>query len=73
MKANGGVVMINFYNPYVNCAPKKTASTTIQTIVDHIEHIKNLIGVEHVGIGGDYDGVDEVPIGWYAFMSDYPD
>ena len=26
---------------------------------DHIEHIKNLIGVDHVGIGGDFDGISE--------------
>lgn len=24
---------------------------------DHVDHIKNLIGVDHVGIGGDYDGI----------------
>jgi len=25
--------------------------------LDHINYIRNLIGVDHVGIGGDYDGV----------------
>lgn len=29
----------------------------ILLFLDHINHIRNLIGVDHVGIGGDYDGV----------------
>lgn len=26
---------------------------------DHIDHVKNLVGVDYVGIGADYDGVPE--------------
>jgi len=27
--------------------------------IDHIQHIRSIAGVDHVGIGGDYDGVNE--------------
>ena len=63
VKENQGVVMVNFYNLYVNCDPNPTNETTIQTIVKHIEHIKNLIGVDYIGMGSDYDGVPAVPKG----------
>jgi microsomal dipeptidase-like Zn-dependent dipeptidase len=38
---------------------------------DHINHVKNLIGAEHVGIGSDYDGVSRVPEG-LEDVSKYP-
>ena len=30
---------------------------TVSDIADHFDHVKNLIGVDHIGIGGDYDGI----------------
>lgn len=37
---------------------------TIAQVLDHIDHVVKLIGIEHVGIGSDYDGVgDSLPIG----------
>ncbi|WP_372626524.1 dipeptidase [Arsukibacterium sp.] len=37
---------------------------TLDTVLDHIDHVVKLIGIEHVGIGSDYDGVgDSLPIG----------
>ncbi len=35
--------------------------TTIAKVADHIEHIRKVAGIEHVGIGGDYDGNDVWP------------
>ena len=29
----------------------------VSRIVDHIDHIKKLVGVDHIGIGSDFDGV----------------
>ena len=55
--------MVNFYNAYVNCDPDPTNETTIQNIVKHIEHIKNEIGVDYIGMGSDFDGVPAVPKG----------
>jgi membrane dipeptidase len=38
--------------------------STLDEVLDHIDHVVELIGVEHVGIGSDYDGVgDSLPIG----------
>lgn len=51
-----------------NEAPK----ATLEQVADHIDHIKNLIGVDHVGIGGDYDGIGSVPVG-LEDVSTYPD
>lgn len=34
---------------------------TVHTLVDHIDHIVRVAGIEHVGIGADYDGVSGLP------------
>lgn len=34
---------------------------TIGQVADHIEHIRKLAGVDHIGLGGDYDGNDQWP------------
>jgi membrane dipeptidase len=37
---------------------------TLDDVLDHFDHVVQLVGVEHVGIGSDYDGVgDSLPIG----------
>lgn len=51
-----------------NLAPR----ATLAQVADHIEHIRNLIGAEHVGIGGDYDGIRSLPDG-LGDVSTYPD
>lgn len=38
-------------------------STPIGLAADHFDHIKKMIGVDHIGIGGDYDGMDATPVG----------
>ncbi|HEY8540465.1 MAG TPA: dipeptidase [Steroidobacteraceae bacterium] len=45
--------------------------TTIAKVADHIEHIRNVAGIEHVGIGGDFDGNDIWPEGLHD-VSTYP-
>ena len=40
-------------------------------ILEHVNHIKDLIGVDHIGIGGDYNGVSEMPVG-LENVSKYP-
>ncbi len=45
---------------------------TLDETLDHFDHIVNLVGVDHVGIGSDYDGVgDSLPIG-LKDVSSYP-
>ncbi len=36
---------------------------TVQTVADHIDHIVKVAGIDHVGIGSDFDGVSSVPEG----------
>lgn len=72
VKDNGAIVMVNFFNDYVNCAPNLQVNATLSQVVKHINHIKEVAGVDHVGIGGDYDGVHYVPIG-LENVSKFPD
>jgi len=37
--------------------------TTLAMVADHVEHVARVAGHAHVGIGGDYDGVDDLPQG----------
>ena len=36
---------------------------TIDDVVAHIEHVRDVAGIDHVGLGGDYDGVTALPDG----------
>lgn len=42
-----------------NPAPK----ATIEDVIAHIQHVRDVAGIDHVGLGGDYDGVDSLPVG----------
>jgi membrane dipeptidase len=44
---------------------------TIADVADHVDHARKMAGVDHVGIGGDYDGNDEWPVGMED-VSSYP-
>jgi membrane dipeptidase len=37
--------------------------TTLAQVADHIEHIRQVAGVEHVGLGSDFDGIPDAPVG----------
>ena len=41
---------------------------SLDIFIDHIEYVINLIGVDFVGIGSDYDGLDCLPHGWMDCM-----
>ncbi len=73
---NGGIVMVTFvpsfssqavadYNTRdadfkkANPAPRATVSQ----VADHIDHIKKIAGIDHVGLGGDFDGIEDVVLG----------
>jgi len=38
-------------------------SSTVAQVADHIEHVRQVAGVDHIGIGSDFDGVDYTPVG----------
>jgi membrane dipeptidase len=84
MPENGGVVMITFVPGFIssevarwseqpeeyrraNPAPR----ATLADVVRHIEHVRDVAGIDHVGIGGDYDGISTVPTG-LEDVSTYP-
>ena len=51
-----------FNETYYAKSPKPYA--TVDDVLDHIDHVVELIGVDHVGLGSDYDGVgDSLPVG----------
>jgi membrane dipeptidase len=37
--------------------------TTLAQVADHVEHIRQVAGVDHVGIGSDFDGIPDAPVG----------
>jgi membrane dipeptidase len=95
LKANGGVVMVNFFSGFVHpesarrranmfqinrelhqkfpveadykVARKKWETEhpidrgSVHDVIDHIEHIVRVAGIDHVGIGSDYDGITVLP------------
>jgi membrane dipeptidase len=106
IKANGGIVMVNFYPPYVLEAarqwsaerdaqearfkalfrgrPDKAKSAlaewdkanpmprgSVGDVADHLDYIAKRIGADHVGLGGDMDGI-EVTITGMEDVSKYP-
>src|SRR5262249_49400629 len=40
---------------------KRLPPVSVSRIVDHIDHVVKLVGIDHVGIGSDFDGVQAVP------------
>jgi membrane dipeptidase len=38
-------------------------AATLAQVADHIDHVRQVAGVDHVGIGSDFDGIDHVPVG----------
>ena len=62
LAAKGGVIQINFYPVFLDVTQPENEVPYIR-IADHIDHVVNLVGVDHVGIGSDFDGIDSVPVG----------
>ncbi|WP_144763238.1 dipeptidase [Curtobacterium sp. 9128] len=67
---NGGVVMITFVPKFVSRAWadwEEAGSVgdgplvTVSDIADHVEHARDVAGMAHIGIGGDYDGTPVLP------------
>jgi membrane dipeptidase len=67
---NDGVLMLTFVPQFVSAeyatwfdgdrrgpAPR----VTLKHVVDHIEHARDVAGIRHIGLGGDFDGTEEFP------------
>jgi len=50
-----GVKKWNEANP----APR----ATVAQVADHIDHVKKIAGIDHIGLGGDFDGINSVVLG----------
>lgn len=57
------------FRAWLAAHPKPVA--TVGQVADHVEHAREVAGVNHLGIGGDYDGTPEVPPA-LADVSKYP-
>jgi membrane dipeptidase len=59
MAATGGVMGITGVRMFV----KKEEPTTIEDVLDHFDHVRDLVGPEHLGVGSDIDlyGYDKMP------------
>ena len=76
---NGGVVMVPFVNSFVSAAVKadddslarlptwrathRRPLAAVTDVADHIDHVRKIAGVDHVGIGSDFDGIPETVVG----------
>jgi membrane dipeptidase len=80
LATNGGVCMVAFVPQFVDEdfrawdaagreGPKPVVST--RQVADHVEHVRDVAGIDHVGIGGDFDGCPDLPEG-LGDVSTYP-
>jgi membrane dipeptidase len=56
-----GVAFAAFERAWVESHPPPTA--TLADVVAHCEHVREVAGIDHIGLGGDYDGVEVLPDG----------
>jgi membrane dipeptidase len=64
-----GVRFAAFEAAWTRDHPQPTA--TLEDVVAHCEHVREVAGIDHVGLGGDYDGVEVLPTG-LEDVSTYP-
>ncbi|XP_029047804.1 dipeptidase 1-like [Osmia bicornis bicornis] len=53
LSVNGGLVMVSFDSGHLSCGDK----ASMYDIIAHINHIRRIAGVNHVGLGAGYDGI----------------
>ena len=52
LAAKGGVAQVTLYNGFL----KEEGQATLQDAINHLNHMVDVMGIEHVGIGTDFDG-----------------
>ena len=81
VKKRNSLVMINFAPDFVSCKAGNSSNgipdyvdetNTIDHVAKHIVHIGELIGYDHVGLGSDFDGIQDTPRG-LDDVSKFPD
>jgi len=58
----GGCIGINFAPGFLVADPKKDPAT-IDDAIEHMVYIAELVGVDYVSLGSDFDGIDQGPVG----------
>lgn len=81
VKERNSVVMVNIAAGFIACEDVGAddgvpvpvlEEATLDRVVEHIMHIGDLIGYDYVGIGTDFDGIEDTPKG-LADVAGYPD
>ncbi len=62
LKQNGGVVCLNFGSMFLSDDYRRRRQT-LADVIQHIDYAVKLVGIDHVGLGSDFDGVEEMPAG----------
>ncbi|KAF0287713.1 Dipeptidase 2 [Amphibalanus amphitrite] len=65
--SRGGLVMVNFYSEFIGCGP----NATLVNVIEHLNYIREVAGIDHVGLGAGYDGINWTPEG-LEDVSKYP-
>ncbi|KAE8152767.1 renal dipeptidase family [Aspergillus avenaceus] len=72
VKERNSVVMVTFAPGFISCTPSNNANglpdfdeehSTLERVVEHVLYVADLIGFDHIGLGSDFDGLDEMPRG----------
>jgi membrane dipeptidase len=66
----GGVVQINFNPGFLTL--RNSPPPNLGDVVAHIDHVVKVAGIDAVGIGSDFDGIEQVPVG-LEDVSKFPD
>jgi len=74
MPANGGVVLVTFVPEFISAEVREydalpaeqkrrepAPQATMAQVANHIDHIRKVAGINHIGIGSDFDGITTVP------------
>ena len=69
--AAGGVINVNFYSRFIDPAYRAAVDsgaavlpvTPLSVLIDHIDHVATVAGIDHVGLGSDFDGMSALPEG----------
>ncbi|GLW28366.1 dipeptidase [Actinoplanes regularis] len=57
------------FQPWLAANPRPEA--TVSDVADHVEHTRAVAGIDHIGLGGDFDGTPDVPVD-LADVAGYP-
>lgn len=67
---SGGVIGVVFYPPFLG---SNSSTVDISTVVDHINYIVNLVGIDFAAIGSDFDGIGNNTVNGLENTSKFPD